>query len=79
MGEHQSVVDSPWGTMLGGFHTSMFWKAVYWSMQMSITNKVICLLDWTRSRTRGRDVGRDHILDGIPQIPTNDTQVKLKV
>eukprot|EP01071_Lankesteria_metandrocarpae_P012123 Lankesteria_metandrocarpae@DN5500_c0_g1_i1.p1 len=56
VGHGESVALTPWFNILGGFHSTLFWKTVYWTMQMSFTNQALLLTDWVRVKFAGRDV-----------------------
>lgn len=70
VGDGQSVIQTPnVGTWLGGPLTNFVWKLFYWSEQMSITNRIQCLVDWCRVVLRGREVGRDRTLPATGPPP----------
>jgi len=56
VGHGESVALTPWFNIIGGFHSTFFWKTCYWAMQMSSHNKALLLSDWIRLRVTGRDL-----------------------
>ncbi|KAF2865426.1 pyridine nucleotide-disulfide oxidoreductase-domain-containing protein [Massariosphaeria phaeospora] len=61
IGSEKAVADISWlsgNFATGGTLTYFFWRSAYLSMCFSTRNRILVLLDWTKSKIFGRDVSR---------------------
>ncbi|KAF2752599.1 external NADH-ubiquinone oxidoreductase-like protein [Pseudovirgaria hyperparasitica] len=62
IGSEKAVADISWlagNIASGGTLTYFFWRSAYLSMCFSTRNRILVLLDWTKSKIFGRDVSRE--------------------
>ncbi|MCJ1442977.1 MAG: NADH:ubiquinone oxidoreductase [Stictis urceolatum] len=62
IGSEKAVADVSWlsgNIASGGTMTYLFWKSAYLNMCFSMRNRVLVVLDWTKSNLFGRDVSRE--------------------
>lgn len=62
IGSDKAVADVSWlagNFASGGTLTYLFWKSAYLNMCFSMRNRVLVVLDWTKSSLFGRDVSRE--------------------
>ena len=62
IGQEKAVADVSWlrgNIASGGTATYLFWKSAYLNMCFSMRNRVLVVLDWTKSSLFGRDVSRE--------------------
>ena len=62
IGQEKAVADVSWlsgNFASGGTLTFLFWKSAYLNMCFSMRNRVLVVLDWTKSSLFGRDVSRE--------------------
>jgi len=56
VGTEESPIDN--GPKLKGFAAFVLWRAAYLTKQVSITNKILLLVYWTKTMIFGRDISR---------------------
>ncbi|KAI9810308.1 MAG: NADH:ubiquinone oxidoreductase [Pycnora praestabilis] len=62
IGSERAVADISWMSgnfASGGTMTYLFWRSAYLSMCFSTRNRILVVLDWTKSKLFGRDVSRE--------------------
>jgi NADH:ubiquinone reductase (non-electrogenic) len=62
IGSEKAVADVSWlsgNFASGGTMTYLFWKSAYLNMCFSMRNRILVILDWTKSNLFGRDVSRE--------------------
>jgi NADH:ubiquinone reductase (non-electrogenic) len=62
IGSEKAVADVSWwngNLATGGSMTYLFWRSAYLSMCFSTRNRVLVIMDWTKSKIFGRDVSRE--------------------
>ncbi|KAK5122063.1 External alternative NADH-ubiquinone oxidoreductase mitochondrial [Meristemomyces frigidus] len=62
IGGEKAVADISWLTgnlATGGQLTYFFWKSAYLSMCFSTRNRILVIMDWTKTQIFGRDVSRE--------------------